>query len=100
MKFIDDFKLYGLFFGTAFGFIGCLLVMTSTNSVKEVPITEILVTSCWVWALIGFVGWVFFILMLGGVASGRGGIGSDGSHYNDTGSADSGGDDGGGCGGD
>jgi hypothetical protein len=89
MKFIDDFKLYGLFFGTAFGFIGCLLVMTSTNSVKEVPITEILV-----------VGWVFFILMLGGVASGRGGIGSDGSHYNDTGSADSGGDDGGGGGGD
>lgn len=99
MKFIDEYKLYGLIYGAAFGFIACLLVMTFTNSVKDVPISDILITSSWVGALIGFIGWVFFFLILGGVASGKGGIGGDGSNYNDIGSADSGsGGDGGGGG--
>ena len=94
MDVIRKYSINGLFYGFVFGFFACLIVMTSTNSVDEVPISHILATSGWVGVVTGIVCWLIFFLMIGGVASGEGGIGnpnSDGFGGSSGGGGDSGG---------
>lgn len=91
MKLLTEYKFHGFLYGFMFGFFACLVILTSINSSKEVPIADILTNSFWTGVVIGFVGWFFLALSFSGMASGSYGTGHSSDSYGSDSSGDGGG---------
>lgn len=93
---LETYKIYALFYGFIFGSFATFVVKVSTTAPEDVSMIGILKASLTAGFLIGFVGWIFYFLVITSVSRGHGGTGggSDSHSNNDDygGGGDGGGD--------